>query len=485
MAEHGIQLLDGSSASQIMHYSLKAAVEAYPLVFNEVNFPEKLEDFKKGYVGILPQFEAARVTSHARADIARLLAEAFQMQIIYRNHDGQRQLQEHLQQPAKPLEIARLSPNCEPGWKPSLHFLKRDWPNLTRLGNALLSENIISPAASEALAWLAQDLGNDDQVNLSQRKVVVFGASAEMAPTLQFNAAGAEILWLDLAPPAALVASQCRGSGVQYPVNGVDLLRQPAETLATILAFADGQPLDLCLYAYAPGQAREMRLAAAMNAQVNALPRDIVKSVTLLLSPTTATPLDEKDLLALVTRKKNRPRWEAALDSLGLLGQGGGAVQQGALGASRSLVSIQGASYQAAQYLAKLMTAEAWVASGQLSPRQPANEQSRQHPTEPLRVSANTAPITQTRSIAHPIFDAAFGGAAALGVQTFTPAQSQTLNGLLAVHDWCPPAPAIPGKIRVHGGIHTLPYPMETALKVAAAIGFAQSPRLLGGLFRP
>ncbi|MBT5701453.1 MAG: hypothetical protein HOI67_08385, partial [Gammaproteobacteria bacterium] len=95
-----------------------------------------------------------------------------------------------------------------------------------------------------------------------------------------------------------------------------------------------------------------------------------------------------------------------------------------------------------------------------------------------------TAPITQTRSIAHPVFDAAFGGAAALGVRTFTPGQSQTLNGLLAVHDWLHPTAPQPGKIRVHGGIHTLPYPMDIALRVAAAIGFTQSPKLLGSLLK-
>jgi hypothetical protein len=192
------------------------------------------------------------------------------------------------------------------------------------------------------------------------------------------------------------------------------------------------------------------------------------------LSPTTATPLDSVDLLALTHRKDSRPGWEAALDKLGLLGSGGGVVRQGDLGASRTIVGTQGASYQAAQYLAKLMTAETWVQQGQFPSDQRA----------PLRVSANTAPITQTRSIAHPVFDAAFGGSAALGVQTFTPVQSQTLNGLLAVHDWLHPTAPQPGCIRVHGGIHTLPYPMNTALRVAAAIGFVQSPKLLGALLK-
>ena len=69
-------------------------------------------------------------------------------------------------------------------------------------------------------------------------------------------------------------------------------------------------------------------------------------------------------------------------------------------------------------------------------------------------------------------------------METLTPRQSRPLNGLLAVHDWLHPEVPVPGRIRVHGGIHTLPYPLENALRVAAAIGFARSPGLLRGLLQ-
>ena len=120
------------------------------------------------------------------------------------------------------------------------------------------------------------------------------------------------------------------------------------------------------------------------------------------------------------------------------------------------------------------MMAEAWTTHGQVL----------QSVSSALRVSANTAPITQTRSVTHPVFDAAFGGAKALGVETLTPLQSQTLNGLLAIHDWLHPKAPVPAALRVHGGIHTLPYPMNTALLVAAAIGFARRPSLLTRLLK-
>ena len=472
--EYGIQLRSDRSASQILHLCLKTAVKAYPATFSEINFPENSRDFRASYVAVLPEFEAARINDPERTGIARLLAETFEDQLAYHGANGICELKEHLAHPAKPLLLESLPPNSDPGWQPTLRFLKKNWPDLASLSQALVSEKIISAGAKEALVWLDQYIGKKDSINLSARKIVVFGASAEMAPTAQFNAAGAEILWLDLTPPTKLAESHFRGGAVQFPVDGINLLTQPAEILATILEFAAGQRLDLCLYAYSPGQARAMRLTAARNAIVNALPKALIESITLLLSPTTATPLDQIDLAAMNQRKNNRPRWEAVLDGLGLLGRGGGASIKGELGASRALVGIQGASYQAAQYLAKLMTAETWA---QNTPTDSNEERL-------FRVSANTAPITLTRSIAHPVFDAAFVGATAFGIQTFTPTQSQILNGLLAVHDWVHPTVPQPGKIRVHGGIHTLPYPMNTALRVAAAIGFVQSPKLLGALFK-
>ena len=472
--EHGIQLKPGQSASQILHLCLNTAVESYPSIFSSIDFPTTSKNFKDNYIEVVPQFEAARINHPERADIAELLATTFQEQIIFRDDSRSILLQEKLAHPAESLELERLPPNTEPGWQPKLQFLGEDWPNLSILGQALLDENIVSTSAKEAMDWLAQLLDTEKSVDLSGRKVVIFGASAEMAPTEQFSAAGANILWLDLAPPSKLKGSKCRAGEVSFPKNGINLLTQPCEAMATILAYSKGQPLDFCLYAYAPGQTREMRLGAAMNAIVNAVPSSLIRTITLLLSPTTATPLSSDDLLALHRRKKNRPSWEAILDSLGLLGKGGGATRQGKFGASNSLVAIQGASYQTAQYLAKLMMAEKWSKNGS----------SCKENNEPTRVSANTAPITQTRSIAHPIFDAAFQGAAALGVQTFTPLQSQTLNGLLAVHDWLNPKTSRPGRIKVHGGIHTLPYPINSALRVAALIGFAQSPKLIGGLLK-
>ena len=98
---------------------------------------------------MLPEFEAARINHPARTEIARLLAETFQDQLTYHSANGICELKEHLIHPAKPLLLERLPPNRAPGWQPTLHFLKQNWPDLSSLSQALVSEKIISAGAKE------------------------------------------------------------------------------------------------------------------------------------------------------------------------------------------------------------------------------------------------------------------------------------------------------------------------------------------------
>ena len=101
-----------------------------------------------------------------------------------------------------------------------------------------------------------------------------------------------------------------------------------------------------------------------------------------------------------------------------------------------------------------------------------------------LPVSANTAGISLTESLHHPVFDTAFSGAAALGVETFDPRTTNRLNGLLTLRDRLAPADGELFATRVHGGIYELPYPIEPALRVATAIGVTKDPRRVPSLLR-
>ena len=470
-----VALASDQSALRVLHALLTDAVAAFPQTMAKVDVPTDAQTFRKTYADVLPVFEAARAAGDEGLQIARHMVAALSHYVVWQDDAGQRPLTEALAAEAPPLPLNMHAFDGQPGWRPDLVYRGERWESarLAELGDLLVERNVVTQAAGEALAWIAAHALADGSLNLTGRRIALLGAGAEMAPTRLWLEAGADVLWLDTqAPPQNWWQTSGMSGRLFWPDQGTDLLSQPQAVLATLREFSSGAPLDLGLYAYAPGQARELRLCVVMNEIVNALPRELLGSVTMLVSPTTPTVLWAQDIAAMHARLASRPVWEALCAGVGLLGKGGGAALCGQAAATRTVVPIQGASYQVAQYLGKILSAQVWSADGQLADSDP----------QPLRVSANTAAITRTRSLAHPVFAAAFGGAAAFGVETLTPRQSRRINGLLAVRDWLQPSLPTPGTVRVHGGIHTLPYPLGSALRVAAAIGFVRSPRLLRGL---
>ena len=463
----GVLLAENQSAMQLLHAALRAGASSAPEVFDTVDVPASSKTFRNGYRDLLPRFEAARLASDQRLEIGEVITSSLRERIDWRDASGARPLADALAGPAEPLPIETHAFDGKAGWTPNIVYRGERWAadRMAEFGRHLVDRGVMSVAAGDALAWVHAQALDGGAIDLSGRKIAVLGAGAEMAPTRLWLEAGADVLWLDTEPPPESWWDTAGMSGrIHWPPGNADLLSQPREIRATLEVFADGHPLDVGLYAYAPGRARELRLTACMNALVEALPEALVRTVTMLVSPTTPTTLSPDELDRMQARRDTRPRWEAICQRLGLFGSGGGCSRVGKAATTRTIVTTQGASYQAAQYLAKTLTAERWAQAG-------------------VRVSANTAAITRTRSMAHPVFAAAFGGAAAFGVETLTPRQSRRINGLLSVHDWLHPDLPVPGSVRVHGALHALPYPLEPALRVAAAIGFARSPRLLKGLF--
>ena len=424
--------------------------------------------FRKSYPLELPRLEAARLASDKRVEIATQLVEGLNESIVWSEGDREESLLDYLKNNiGTALPTISKSFDGNSGWKPTAVYLgdRFEGSEISALADKLVERRVITQDAGVSLKWIVDNALADDLLSLSERKIVVFGGGAEMAPTRLWLEAGADVLWFDVQPPPQSWMDLPNMAGrLTWVEAGADLLTQPAEVVATVLEFANGEPLDLGLYAYAPGQARELRLTAVMNAIVAALPQELVRSVTMLVSPTTPTALQASDLAAAQERLETMPTFERVAKTLGVFGTRTGYHSTHDAHVTRSVVSIQGTSYQTAQYVAKVLAAEVWASKG-------------------LRVSANTAAITKTRSLDHPVFAAAFGGAEALGVETFAPRLSRRINGLLAVADWLRPEMPIPGRVRVHGGIHTLPYPLEAGLKIAAGIGFARSPRLIAGLF--
>jgi hypothetical protein len=480
-----VDLPEGASGSGLLHQVLRDAVGRFPGL-NVAGVPAGGPEFRSSLGEVVARFEAERVASPECCEIARHLAAAGQRSLVWRTADGEVPLPDAVVTAGSPRPIRSVRLPGRSRLAPIVPYRGRDVAGqdaLRRLVHDLHDRALVTRGVVESLEWLLDHVLDDGRIDLSHRRIALLGAAAELAPTREWLAAGADVLWLDLVePPTPLLEDQSLSGRLSWIEGGVDLLRGPAEVAATLLEYAQGGPLDLGLYAYAPGGGREWRLTGAMNAIVAALPAGAVRSVTALVSPTTPAVLGPGDLEAMERRRSHRSAWEAAADRLGLLGRGGGCVVRGDVHVTRSVVSIQGAGYQAAQYLGKVMAAEAWATA-----------------TEPLIVSANVAPVSTTRSVQHPVFDLAFRGAESFDVETFAPATTRVLNGLLALRDWLDPdAPGAPTRaheggvrraealrsVRVHGALHTLPYPLEPGLRVAAAVGLVKNPLGLTALLR-
>lgn len=460
----GVVLPRGRTASALLHELLSAASEGLSEPLVSARILQSAEVFRTAYPRALPRFEAARLASARRAELASSIVRASRRALCLREHGEERPLVEALAERAEALPLELRAPRGSTRLQPYVGLRGKLYRgrDLKHLADQLRARESISSAAARALGWLAEQ----SDLDLSGRRFALLGAAAELAPVRLLLQGGADVLWIDVQPPPAdLLADPPPRGRLLVPMAPADLLRRPREIAATLARCAEAGPLDLGLYAYAPGQGREWRLTAAMNAIVESLAPGCVRSLSLLVSPTSPVALDASDLVAAAERRAARPAWQALLEAAGLLGSGAHA-RSGSAVVMQAVVGLQGASYQAAQYVEKILTAETWAAAGH-------------------RVSASVAGVTRTRSMQHPVFEAAFDGASALGVETYWPETTRALSGLLMLHDLLEGerAPA-PLAQRVHGGLHVLPYAVEPALRAAAAVGFARHPLRLFRLLR-
>jgi hypothetical protein len=471
-ADTGIGFVDASSATAHLHAALQAAVDRFPDELAGAELPDDPAVFRTSFPEALPRFEAARAGSSRRVEIARAVVDAANRQLVMQPE--RTPIGDAVGRPAEPLptQVRSFDGNTRLHPRVDLDGADRSGTELVDAVSALAARGSASPSVADAIAWLVAEAGPGG-IDLSGRRIVMLGAGAELAPTRLWLEGGADVLWIDVTdPPPELLARDDLAGSLTWAPGGTDLLTGPDRVRATIEMFADGEPIDLGLYAYAGGRAREWRLTAAMNAIVDALPAGLVQGVAMLVSPTTCGVLTAAELAAERTRRIDAQPWLRALARLRALGSGGGHAMIGDTAANRGIVSIQGGSYQGAQYVGKMLAAEVW-ASGD----------------PPISVSANTAGVSLTDSLRHPVFDIAFAGAKALDVETFAPATTAALNGLLTLRDRLHPDSANRSldevfSTRVHGGIYVTPYPIDPALRVAAAIGAAKDPRRIAALIR-
>ena len=487
-SERGVVLPPGHTGSSLFHRVLTEAVAEFPDVLGAARLPESATAFKRDYGMALARFEAERAASKRRVEVARFIVRRTQEALQYAGEHGTVPLAEHMAQPREAPTLRSEPLSGAPGLRAEVPFDGSVYRgrDVIALAERLAAEQHLTQSVVAALRFIVMHIEErGGTLDLRGERFAMLGAGAELAPTRLLLQAGASVLWIDVAEPAQVLPDLANSAGTLVHAPAArNLLEAPDEAAAAIRAFAADGPVHVGMFAYASGASREWRLGAAMNAIATSVPSDMVRSISLLVSPTTTATLQPESAHAAAQRFAARPGWQSALLRAGLL-QTPGYHEAHGIRIARATVSIQGLSYQAAQYISKLASAEVYAVHG---------TDLRADTPRPITVSANVAGITRTRSLQHPLFQAAFIGAPSFGVRIFDPATTRALNGLLILHDLlCPTAPGAaavqPSDPRlkaslllsqhVHGGIYSLPYALEHAIRAAAVIGMARQPSLL------
>ncbi|MBL8922747.1 MAG: hypothetical protein JNJ54_28115 [Myxococcaceae bacterium] len=463
----GVQLGSGETGSSFLHRVLLDAMARFPELA-AAQVPADPKRFKDGFGDVVTRFEAARVASVRRVEVARHLVQATNAALLL---DGV-PLLAALEEPAAP-PLAEVRTGGTRRWVPEVPLDGRVYRGREVLEAIaqLKDAHHLTHAAHQALTWVVER--SADGLDLSGHRFAVIGAGAELSPVPVLLAAGATVRWLDVKAPGGLEGSLVTTRG------GDDVLNHPRAVLAALKEFAEDGPVHVGLFAYAPGAGRELRLAAGMDAVVHSAGPGVVKTVSLYVSPTSPGELQPEDLDTASLRAAAPAWWQRGFAAARAL-KGPGSYGQPHAQVARGAISLQGAAYQAAQYLTKLVSSEVLAVDG-LAGR-------------PVTVSANVAGITETRSLSHPLFQAAFRGAPAFGVRIFRPETTRALSALLMLHDLLnPDAPGSSARAfeseahraralrsqQIHGGAYSLPWQFESAVRTAAVMGLGKRPDLL------
>jgi hypothetical protein len=477
----GVNLPAGHTGSTFFRSILNDAIAAFPGAFKDLTLPGEAA-FKKNYGEAVVQFESYRVASEQRSDIARYVVQRTHEQLQFQDGDFKGLFQDYMTKASGPVQLEMKTFSGKAGLIPSVPFrgITYTGQSLNYLGQKLLSENKMTRRASKALSWLtdyARD--HENRIDLSGQKFVMMGASAELAPTRLLLAAGASVLWVDLKSPESLLNESSKYAGsLSWCPDANNILQQPNRIKASIEAFAKGEPVHIGMFAYAAGASQEWRLAATMNAIVLSLSPSIVASVAMLISPTSASVVQPEDSSTSHALNAKPPLWQNILKSIGTLKQSASFDVNG-IPVARAIVPLQGVSYQAAQYISKILAAEVFATQGV----------DLQGPARPIRVSANVAGITRTRSLNHPVFQAAFLGAPTFGVEIFDVPTTQNLSALLMLHDLLNEQEKPQEDIstlftkQVHGGIYSRGFALDPMIRIATVLGLAKQPKFLLKLF--
>jgi hypothetical protein len=488
----GVALPAQHTGSTLFHAVLSEAVEQFPAALRPAQLPTQASAWKRNYGAVLARFEACRASSPQRVEIARFVLSRSLAALQFVQDGTPRPLAEHLAEQVQAPKFKQQSLGAEPRFHVEIPFEGEVFRGRGALAliDRLAEQDDLTAGARAAFTWIIERIESQGGVlDLRDQRFVLLGAGAELAPTAALLNAGAQVLWVDVATPERFLKAHGVEAGTLLEsTQPLNLLENPALVRATIERFAaDGGAVHLGAFAYASGASQEWRLGAAMNAIAASTAPGTLASLAMLVSPTTVATLQPESVRAAQVLLQNESLWKTTFRHAGLLTKPGSFAANG-VNIGLSTVSIQGLSYQAAQYVSKLCAAETFALYG-------TDYQNVAEGSTPrgLTVSSNVAGITRTRSLSHPLFEAAFVGAPYFSVRIFNPETTRAMSVLLMLHDLL--NPAAPGHAdspltgtfkaaavhsqQVHGGIYNLPYPLELAIRIAAVLGMGKKPSIM------
>jgi hypothetical protein len=462
------------SASRLIESLIAETKNAFPHVFEPLHKSARSPfSGKTNLAALITEFELLRSASPQRNRIAIFVTGLVQKRFQFEAGTTRTSLEENLAQPSSPLPIVteEYRDAEKPPLMPVLYPERRlrspeEIPDILA---RLLDQGLITTEADQALRWSFDRIRDPGWTrnNLAGKKFVLLGGLAELSPIAHLLSAGADVLTThsSLDRLHQKLASEA-GSGalsgrLSYVPGGVDLLTAPASFAETIITtFAQGKKVHIGAFAYKGGQGREWRLGAAMHGIIRKVrAANLLNSVTWYLSPSITTRISAET--ARVSRDRLHREYTTAWRLLNLV-TGDAFLQPNILERdhtflTRSLLPYQGASYIAANLFEKIYAAEACCVDSENAP------------SDPIRISANVAPITRTSSTNLPAMRAVLQQASHFGIQVFEPATTRTFMYLLMVHDlFNSPDPCLSLFARqIHGGVFTNPWALDSVIRMA------------------
>lgn len=435
-------------------------------------------NWRQGYLEHFRRLVEAGLPSAAAAQsIATEGLTSVHARMRWTGPSGEAALATAVEEPVTPLGSETIRGEGAPDRTISLPYAaeRASGDRLRRVLAGWVERGVVEPSCAEAVELV---MANPDWLDLSDRKIVVLGAAAEMGPLRSLLRWGADVVAVDLPRKDLwhrLIGDTRRLSGsMTVPVQpgsgpvesrlGGDLVHD----LASVTQWVTSQQGHLVLgnYVYADG-ATNVRVATAVDVltqrAVAERGRDEV-SLAFLATPTDVFAVPAGAVARSVENYAQRHTSKLLRVPLRTL-SGGRLMRRNYVpgedpGINDSVVLQQGPNYLLAKRLQR------WRATA--------------HRADGGLVSLNVAPPTRTRSVVkNRALAAAYAGAHRFGVEVFEPGTANTLMAILLVHDLRVGAPGREhpwqdeADAAVHGGLWTSAYDPRSVLGIAALLGLA------------